>query len=209
MSHTHLDSSRVRVPPTGKKSSPYPYPSGRLPDGYWVPVPELSSLDGIAKRIVGKTCHSVVSSVTETSLIPPELASIVSLKFMFVVVYNDVSFHDVEKELLIKAIITSHGRVQSLSSPQTIIPALLPSTPDKSRLSTSSFPGVSLPIYNSLSPLYIILHFVNDTMFTSHMFVPHYTATYCTEKSSSDYHIPEKSLNQLTIEPTFTFKSFI
>jgi hypothetical protein len=206
------------VPPTGKKSSSYPYPSGR------VPVPELPSLDGIANRIVGKTCHYVVSSVTETSLIPPELASIVSLKFMFVVVYNDVSFHDVEKELLIKAIITSHGRVQSLSSPQTIIPALLPSTPDKSvsagklmvlpsttmaRLSTSSFPGVSLPIYNSLSPLYIILHFVNGTMFTSHMFVPHYTVTYCTEKSSSDYHIPEKSLNQLTIEPTFTFKSFI
>jgi hypothetical protein len=180
--------------------------------------------DGIAKRIVGKTCPSIVSSVTKTSLIPPKLASIVSLKFTFAVVYNDVSFHDV-KELLIKAIITSHGRVCSLSSPQTLIPALLPSTPDKSisagnlmvspstpmaRLSTSFSLGVSLPIYSSLSPLYIGLHFVSGTMFTSHTFVPHYTTTYCTEKSSSDYHIPpKKSPNQLTIEPTFTFKSFI
>jgi hypothetical protein len=123
--------------------------------------------------------------------------SIVPLKFMFTVVYNDVSLHDVEKELLIKAIITSHGRVRSLSSTQTLIPALLPSTPDKSvsarnmmvspstamaRLLTSSSLGVSLPIYSSLSPLYIGLHFVSGTMFTSHMFIPHYTATYCTGK---------------------------
>jgi hypothetical protein len=154
--------------------------------------------DGIAKRIVGKTCLSVVSSVTKTSLIPPELESIVSLKFTFAIVYNDVAFHDVEKELLIKAIITSHGRVCSLSSPQTLIPPLLPSTPDKfvstrnlmvspstamARLSTSSSPGVSLPIYSSLSPLYIGLHFVSGTIFTSHMFIPHYTATYYTKKA--------------------------
>jgi hypothetical protein len=147
----------------------------------------------------------------------------VSLKFTFAIVNNDVSFHDVE-ELLIKAIITSHGSVRSLSSPQTLISVLLPSTLDKfvsarnlmvspstamARLSTSSSPGVSLPIYSLLSPLYIGLHFVSGTMFISHMFVPHYTATYCTEKNSSDYHIPEKSPNQFTIEPTFTFKSFI
>jgi hypothetical protein len=33
------------VPPMDKKSSPYPYPSGRVSDGYWVPIPELPSLD--------------------------------------------------------------------------------------------------------------------------------------------------------------------
>jgi hypothetical protein len=43
-SHTRLDSGRVRVPPAGKKSSPYPYPSGQIPNGYRVPVPELPSL---------------------------------------------------------------------------------------------------------------------------------------------------------------------
>jgi hypothetical protein len=32
------------VPHTGKKLSPYPYPSGWVPDGYRVPVPELPSL---------------------------------------------------------------------------------------------------------------------------------------------------------------------
>jgi hypothetical protein len=161
--------------------------------------------DGIAKRIVQKTCSFVVSSVTKTSLIPPELVSIVSLRFTFAIIYNDVSFHDVEKELLIKAIITLHGRVHFLSSPETLIPALLPSTPDKSvsarnlmvspstamaRLSTSSSLGVSLPIYSSLPPLYIGLHFVSGTMFTSHMFIPHYTATYCTGKKALKLSYP-------------------
>jgi hypothetical protein len=32
------------VPSTGKKSSPYPYPLGRVPGGYRVPIPELPSL---------------------------------------------------------------------------------------------------------------------------------------------------------------------
>jgi hypothetical protein len=44
MSRTRLDLGQVHVPPTGKKSSPYPYPLGRVPDGYRVPVPELPSL---------------------------------------------------------------------------------------------------------------------------------------------------------------------
>jgi hypothetical protein len=52
------------------------------------------------------------------------------------------------------------------------------------RLSTSSSPGVSLPIYRSLLPLYIRLHFVNDAIYTSHMFATHYTAMYCTEKKT-------------------------
>jgi hypothetical protein len=79
--------------------------------------------DSITKKIIGKPCPSVVSSVTKTSLIPPDLASIVSLKFIFDVVYNDVSFHDVEKELLIKSIITAHGRVHSLPGTQTLTTA--------------------------------------------------------------------------------------
>jgi hypothetical protein len=41
-SRTHLDSGRVQVPPAGKKSCLYP--SGRVPDGYRVPIPELPSL---------------------------------------------------------------------------------------------------------------------------------------------------------------------
>jgi hypothetical protein len=140
---------------------------------------------------------SIISSVTKTSLIPLDLASIVLLKFMFVVVYNDVSFHDVDKELLIKLIITVHGRVRSLPGPQTLTPALLPSTPDKSiclgnlmdlpsiamaRLSTSFSPGVSLPILNSLVPLCVRLDFYNINMFASNMLVPHYIQMHCKDQ---------------------------
>jgi hypothetical protein len=115
--------------------------------------------DSVAKRIIGKSCPFVVSSITRTSLIPPDLASIVSLKFTFIVVYNDVSFHDVEKELLIRSIITTHERVHSLPGPQAFTTALPPPTPDKFvsltnlidlpsramvKLSTSPSPSVSL-----------------------------------------------------------------
>jgi hypothetical protein len=44
MSHTHLRLDRVRVSPMGKKSSPYLYPSGRVPGGYRITIPELPSL---------------------------------------------------------------------------------------------------------------------------------------------------------------------
>jgi hypothetical protein len=45
--------------------------------------------------------------------------------------YNDVSLHDVEKELLIKSIVTTHGRVHSLPGPYALTTALPPPTPDK------------------------------------------------------------------------------
>jgi hypothetical protein len=43
--------------------------------------------DNVAKRIIGKTCTFLLTSVTNTSNIPPDLAAIVSIKFTFVVVY--------------------------------------------------------------------------------------------------------------------------
>jgi hypothetical protein len=137
--------------------------------------------DSITKKIIGKPCPSVVSSVTKTLLIPPDLASIVSLKFIFVVVYNDVSFYDVEKELQIKSTITAYGRVHSLRGTQTLTTALPLATLDKStsftnlidspstamaRLSTSPSPSVSLPIYNSLPFLCITSSFYSINMFT-------------------------------------------
>jgi hypothetical protein len=45
--HTRHE-QRVKIPtrpvPTGEKLDPCPAPSGRVPGGYWVPGPELSSL---------------------------------------------------------------------------------------------------------------------------------------------------------------------
>jgi hypothetical protein len=41
---TRLGSGRVRVRPAGEKSCPCPSPSGRVPGGYPLPVPELPSL---------------------------------------------------------------------------------------------------------------------------------------------------------------------
>jgi hypothetical protein len=41
---TRLGSGRVRVRPAGEKSCPCPSPSGRVPGGYPLPVPKLTSL---------------------------------------------------------------------------------------------------------------------------------------------------------------------
>ncbi|ONM02782.1 hypothetical protein ZEAMMB73_Zm00001d031369 [Zea mays] len=86
--------------------------------------------DNVAKRIIGKTCTSLLTSVTDASNIRPDLAAIVSLKFTFVVVYNLMSFQNQEKELLIKSVIASHGRDLSLPSTKLSIP-MHPSTPTK------------------------------------------------------------------------------
>jgi hypothetical protein len=113
------------------------------------------SLITLQKKIIGKSCGSVVSSVTNTMLIPPDLAAIVSLKFTFAVVYNDISFHDLDKEFLIKSIITAHGRAHSLpcsSTPRKPFsvpdPAVSPSTA-MSKLSTHTSPTVSYVAYVS------------------------------------------------------------
>ncbi|KAL5656221.1 hypothetical protein ACJX0J_035540, partial [Zea mays] len=55
------------------------------------------------------------------------LTTTVSLKFTFAVVYNQTSFEDLEKGLLIKSIIASHGRDLSLPSPKLNVP-VYPST---------------------------------------------------------------------------------
>ncbi|PWZ37860.1 hypothetical protein Zm00014a_005131 [Zea mays] len=84
--------------------------------------------DNIAKRIIGKPCASLLTSATSTSNIPPDLAAIVSLKFTFAVVYNEMSFQVSEKELFIKSVIASHGRDLTFPSPKLKIP-VQPSTP--------------------------------------------------------------------------------
>jgi hypothetical protein len=66
---------------------------------------QMFCFDGIVKRIIGKSCTLLLSSVTCTSTIPQDLAAIVSLKFTFVVAYNEMPYEDLENELLIKSII--------------------------------------------------------------------------------------------------------
>lgn len=66
---------------------------------------QMFCFDDIVKRIIGKSCTLLLSSVTCTSTIPPDLAAIASLKFTFVVAYNEMPYEDLENELLIKSII--------------------------------------------------------------------------------------------------------
>jgi hypothetical protein len=86
--------------------------------------------DNIAKIIIGKTCPSLVSSLNDPSTIPPEIAAIVSLKFTFAVVF-DRSFRAREKTLLMKSIVTTHGRSHPLPHSQQTTHLEFPSTPTK------------------------------------------------------------------------------
>jgi hypothetical protein len=58
---------------------------------------QMFYFDNISKRIIGKSCTSLLALVTDTLSIPPDLGAIVSLKLTFVVVYNQMSFQDLEK----------------------------------------------------------------------------------------------------------------
>jgi hypothetical protein len=48
--------------------------------------------DSIVKTIIGKPCSYLLGSTTNTAMIPPEIASIVSLKYRFVVTYSEESY---------------------------------------------------------------------------------------------------------------------
>jgi hypothetical protein len=45
MSRTHLDLGQIRVSHTDKKSSPYPYPSDQVTDGFQGTLPSLHDED--------------------------------------------------------------------------------------------------------------------------------------------------------------------
>jgi hypothetical protein len=87
--------------------------------------------DNIAKIIIGKTCPSLVASLNDPSNLPPEIAAMVPLKFTFAVVFDDSSFRAREKTLLIKSIVTTHGRSHQLPHSQQTTHLEFPSTPTK------------------------------------------------------------------------------
>lgn len=79
----------------------------------WLPMTllkcECSVSTTLPRKLLGNHT-TLLSSVTGTSTILLDLTLIVSLKFTFVVVYNQISFVDLEKELFMKSFIASYGR---------------------------------------------------------------------------------------------------
>jgi hypothetical protein len=78
----------------------------------------MFSFDSIAKTIIGKPCPYLLGSTSNTTIIPPEIAAIVSLKYKFVVTYSDESSWGREKVFLIKSIVAAYGRNNSLTQIQ-------------------------------------------------------------------------------------------
>jgi hypothetical protein len=53
---------------------------------------DMFCFDNIVKHIIGKPCSYLLGSAPNTTTIPPEIASIVSLKFTFAVGYTQESY---------------------------------------------------------------------------------------------------------------------
>lgn len=82
-------------------------------------------VDAGAKGIVGKIMHISSHLISyRHATYSPDLASIVSLKITSIVVYNQISCVDLDKEHLIKSVISSHGRDVPLTSPGLNIPQI-------------------------------------------------------------------------------------
>jgi hypothetical protein len=75
-----------------------------------------------------------------TSRIPPEIASIFSLRFTFVVTFTEKSFEVLGKVFLIKSIIQAYGRDRLLPQTQQNVNLLSPSTPIKQNTSPNVSP---------------------------------------------------------------------
>jgi hypothetical protein len=103
--------------------------------------------DNVAKRIIGKSCPSLLTLVTDTSNIPPDLAAIVSLKFTFVVIYNLMSFQNQEKELLIKSVIAL-----DLSLPSTKLS--IPMHPVNTSKTSIQNKTRNFTLYRNVQPIY-------------------------------------------------------
>jgi hypothetical protein len=122
--------------------------------------------DNIAKIIIGKTCPSLVASLNVPSTIPPEIAAIVSLKFTLAVVIDDRSFRAREKTLLIKSIITAHGRNHPLPhSPQTRISIYSNKKSNTTRNTAFTFHGYLKTFNDRLNNCKIILIYLIFSIF--------------------------------------------
>jgi hypothetical protein len=92
--------------------------------------------DNIAKTIIGKPCSSLLGSTANTTIVPPEITAIISLKFRFAVNYNQESYWGREKVFLIKSTVAAYGRNHALPQIQQNAIMLSPSTPIKSAAAT-------------------------------------------------------------------------
>jgi hypothetical protein len=68
--------------------------------------------DGVTKCIVGKSCESLLKSMDLSGSAPPDLTTIVGLKFTPVVNININSFYLAEFFFNIDSILETHGRKQ-------------------------------------------------------------------------------------------------
>jgi hypothetical protein len=84
---------------------------------------ECSILIQVPKELLEKSCTSHLISYRHATY-SPDLASIISLKITSIVVYNQMSCVDLDKEHLIKSVISSHGRDVPLTSPGLNIPQI-------------------------------------------------------------------------------------
>jgi hypothetical protein len=60
---------------------------------------EFFCFDSVAKRIVGKSCESLLKSMDPLGGAPTDLAAMIGLKFTFTVNININSFYSAEKKL--------------------------------------------------------------------------------------------------------------
>jgi hypothetical protein len=73
---------------------------------------EFFCFDSVAKRIVGKSCESLLQSMDPSGSEPPDLDAIVGLKFTFAINININSFYSAEKIFNIDSILETYGRKQ-------------------------------------------------------------------------------------------------
>ncbi|XP_023158029.1 uncharacterized protein [Zea mays] len=108
--------------------------------------------ENVATKIVGKSSASLLASAADPEITPPDIAAIVSLKFTFVVTYDNESYGGHSKIFLIRSILATYGRDSLLPQIQGNVDITYPNTPMQLTAKEHKSPSTAMSNLTTNSP---------------------------------------------------------
>ncbi|KAL5663963.1 hypothetical protein ACJX0J_024071, partial [Zea mays] len=108
--------------------------------------------ENVATKIVGKSSASLLASAADPEITPPDIAAIVSLKFTFVVTYDNESYGGHSKIFLIRSILATYGRDSLLPQIQENVDITYPNTPMQLTAKEHKSPSTAMSNLTTNSP---------------------------------------------------------
>lgn len=156
--------------------------------------------ENVATKIVGKSSASLLASAADPEITPPDIAAIVSLKFTFVVTYDNESYGGQSKIFLIRSILATYGRDSLLPQIQGNVDITYPNTPMQLTAKEHKSPSTAMSNLTTNSPPHVkynvhkyIFRLKNPFQFSLYIFFHCITSVY--KKSLQLLHVGQACAN--------------